>query len=294
LAALGYERVSRRTIYRVLRRHDLTLDRQRVRLKPALHPSARPPITGSGQWQQMDFIGPRYLRGSAGKIYFLVLRDAYDQAVYVEVASNRLARTVLDFLIRGWQQLGRPARLGLDNASEFSGSLRHRRTFSRVVRVCLLLGVEPVFIPHGEAWYQGGVENFNGLVDRLFYRAVTFRSLAHIRRELPKLVHQANHQHPHRRLGDHTSAEVRRQHRPRRLPNTFTLPAKLPLAAGRVSFIRRVRRSGHISIFNEKFFVGRRRRGQYLWATIFTKSQTLKVYHQHRLIKTFDYRLPTT
>jgi hypothetical protein len=55
----------------------------------------------------------------------------------------------------------------------------------------------------------------------------------------------------------------------------FTLPEKLPLAAGRVSFIRRVRSSGRITLLNEKFFVGRRRRGQYVWATIFTKRQQL-------------------
>jgi hypothetical protein len=31
-----------------------------------------------------------------------------------------------------------------------------------------------------------------------------------------------------------------------------------------------------------------------VWATIFTKTQTLKIYHQGRLIKTIGYSLPTT
>ncbi|MFN3476431.1 MAG: hypothetical protein ACK4Z6_02615, partial [Candidatus Methylomirabilales bacterium] len=123
-----------------------------------------------------------------------------------------------------------------------------------------------------------------------FYQRVRFRSLAHIRQPLQHLVHTANHQHPHQRLGYQTSAEVR-QGQPRRLlPNNFTLPKKLPLAAGRVSFIRRVRPSGRITILNEKFFVGRRLQGQYVWATIFTKTRKLKIYHRGRLMKTFDYR----
>lgn len=262
LEFLGYERVSLRTIYRVLRKHGLTLDRQKVRPQAALRLYPLPKITRSGQWQQIDVIGPRFLRGSRRKLYFLVLRDLSDQAVYVEVATSRSAKTLLAFLLRGWHTLGVPDHLSMDNAAEFSGSLRHQRTFSQVVRLCRLLGVEPVFIPQGEACRHGGIENFNGLFDRLFYQPVRFRSLPHIRQQLQHLVHTANHQHPHQRLGYQTSAEVR-QGQPRRLlPNNFTLPKKLPLAAGRVSFIRRVRPSGRLTLLNEKFFVGRRLRGQ--------------------------------
>ena len=272
LEFLGDERVSLRTIYRVLRKHGFTLDRQKVRPKAALRLYPLPKITRSGQWQQIDLIGPRFLRGSRRKLYFLVLRDLYDQAVYVEVAD----------------------RLSMDNAAEFSGSLRHKRTFSQMVRLCLLLGGEPVFIPPGEACRRGGIENFNGLFDRLFYQPIRFRSLSHIRQQLPQLIHTVNHQHPHQRLGYQTSAEVRRGQPLRKLPNNFTLPDKLPLAEGRVSFIRQVRPSGRITLLNEKFFVGRRLRGQYVWATLFTKTQKLTIYHRGRLIKVFNYRLPRT
>lgn len=292
LAFLGYESVSLRTIYRVLGKHHLTVDRQKLRCSPSVRFYPQPKVTRSGQWQQIDLIGPRFLQGAGGKIYFLVLRDLYDQAVHVEVATSRSAPTVLDFLERGWRALGLPRHLSMDNAAEFSGSLQYQRTFSQVVRFSLLVGVEPVFIPQGEACRHGGIENFNGQFDRLFYRRVHFRSLAHIRRQLPQLVHKANHQHPHQRLGYLTSMEARQGQSLRRLPNTFRRPPKLPLAAGRVSFIRRVRASGRITILNEKFFIGRRWRNQYVWATIFTKSQRLKIYHRGRLIKSFDYQLP--
>lgn len=293
LEFLGYEPVGLRTIYRVLRKHGLTLDRQRVHPRPALRLYPLPKITRSGQWQQMDLIGPRFLLGSHRKIYFFVLRDFYDQTVFVEVATSRSAHCMLEFLLRGFRELGLPRQLSMDNAPEFRGSLIHKRSFSRVVRLCLMLGVEAVFIPEGEACRHGGIENFNGLFDRLFYSRVHFRSLSHLRQQLQHLLHTANHQHPHLRLGYQTSAEVRRGKSLRRLPNNFTVPDKLPLSAGRVSFIRRVRGSGRITLLNEKSFVGRRLRGQYVWATIFTKTQKLKIYHQGRLIKTFDYRLPS-
>ena len=125
-----------------------------------------------------------------------------------------------------------------------------------MVRLGLLLGVEPVFIPSGEACRHGGIENFNRLFDRLFYQPVRFRSLSHLRQQLQPLIHTVNHQHPPQRLGYQTSAEVRRGQPLRKPPNNFTLPDKLPLAAGRVSFIRQVRPSGRITLLNEKFFMG--------------------------------------
>ena len=70
LAFLGYEPVHVRTIYRVLQKHGLTVDRQRVRPQPTVRVYPLPKITGSGQWQQIDLIGPRFLRGSRRKIYF--------------------------------------------------------------------------------------------------------------------------------------------------------------------------------------------------------------------------------
>ena len=47
-----------------------------------------------------------------------------------EVAISRSAKPLLGFVIRGWQALGVADRLSMDNAAEFSGSLRHPRTFS--------------------------------------------------------------------------------------------------------------------------------------------------------------------
>jgi len=50
----------------------------------------------------------------------------------------------------------------LDNGREFTGFGPSARRLSRVIRFCLRLGVEPVFIPQGEAYYNGSVEQFNG------------------------------------------------------------------------------------------------------------------------------------
>lgn len=218
LEFLGDEPVPVRTISRVCKKHGLSVDHQRVCPQPPVRVYPLPHITGSGQWQQIDGIGPRLLLGSRRKLYFLVLRDLCDQAVSVEVATSRSARTLLGFLIRGWHALGVPDHLSLENAAEFRGSLKHQRTFSQVVRLCLRRGVESVFIPPGEASRHGGIEDSNGLFDRLFYRQVRLRSLSHIRQQLHQLPHTAHHQQPHQRLGSPTSVEVRREPPPAPAP----------------------------------------------------------------------------
>lgn len=70
LHALGYPPIKLRTIWRVLQRHHLTRDRRKFRPKPRVRPYPLPPITRSGQWHQLDFIGPRFLSGSHRKFYF--------------------------------------------------------------------------------------------------------------------------------------------------------------------------------------------------------------------------------
>ncbi|MCD4843631.1 MAG: integrase core domain-containing protein, partial [Methanosarcinales archaeon] len=50
----------------------------------------------------------------------------------------------------------------MDNGASFIGDLIHSRHFSCVVRLCLHLGVEPVFIAPGKPWMNGTIKNFNG------------------------------------------------------------------------------------------------------------------------------------
>ena len=154
---------------------------------------------------------------------------------------------VLWFLGECWKDLGRPEQVQFDNARELSGWGPAARTLSRVIRLCLRFGVSPVFIPAGEPQFNGSVENFNGwfqepLFDRRFQRP------GDLRRELARLQEAVNTQHAHPRLGGKTPAQHRRGLRLQKLPTSFEVPTgKLPLAAGRVTFIRRVSVAGTVT-----------------------------------------------
>jgi len=86
--------------------------------------------------------------------------------------------------------------------------------------------------------------------------------------------------------------QYRRGKRLRKLPANFTIDEKkLPVAVGKVTFIRLVSGQGTVSILEQSFEVGKRPKFQYVKVTIYTKYRQLKVYHRGRLIKEFPYPL---
>jgi transposase InsO family protein len=76
----------------------------------------------------------------------------------------------------------------MDNALEFRGSNRYPRSFGKIVRVAADLGIEPLFNPPGEPWRNGGIEWFNGFLDKRLL-AVKFEDLQAFRAEAV-LVHK--------------------------------------------------------------------------------------------------------
>ncbi len=62
------------------------------------------------------------------------------------------------------------------------------------------------------------------------------------------------------------------------LPEDFEIGAdSLPITEGKVHFIRQVKGDGTISVLNEDFDVGESLAYEYVWATIDTKQEQLKV-----------------
>ena len=178
-----------------------------------------------------------------------------------------------------------------DNGREFCGFGQAARWLSRPIRFCLRVGVEPVFIPKGRPQRNGAVEHFNGWFQPLLLGR-HLRRPADVRRELRRLMQATNEQQVRPSLAYKTAAHYRRGKRLRKLPATFSLDTShLPLAAGKVTFIRLVSAKGHVDILEQEFKVGKRRKFQWVKATLDTQLQRLKVYHKGHLIKSFAYKL---
>jgi transposase-like protein len=282
---------SERTIERVLERNGLTAPR--VRLAPLLprqeYPG--PQARASNELHEVDLVGPIYLKGSGHRYYIWVGKDAFDGAVCLRLADSRRMDEVLGFLGECWKDLGLPQQVQFDNARELAGWGPAARTLSRVIRLCLRHGVGPVFIPEGEPQFNGSVENFNGwFQEPLFDRR--FRRPGDLRRELARLQEAVNTQHAHPRLGGKTPAQHRRGLRLRKLPASFVVPTeRLPLAEGRVTFLRRVSTAGTVTVLSQSYRVGKRHRGLYLRLVVDTGRGTLTAYLNGRVLKRWPYKL---
>ena len=282
---------NRRTIERVLQRNGLTAPR--VRLAPLLprqeYPG--PQARASNELHEVDLVGPVYLKGSGHRYYIWVGKDAFDGAVCLRLADSRRMDEVLWFLGECWKDLGRPEQVQLDNARELAGWEPAARTLSRVIRLCLRFGVSPLFIPVGEPQFNGSVENFNGwFQEPLFQRR--FRRPGDLRRELARLQEAVNTQHVHPRLGGQTPAQHRRGLRLQKLPTSFVVPTgRLPLAAGRVTFIRRVSVAGTVTVLSQSFRVGKKHKGLYLRLVLDTGRGYLTAYLNGRVLKRWPYKL---
>ena len=281
---------NRRTIERVLQRNGLTAPR--VRLAPLLprqeYPG--PQARASNELHEVDLVGPVYLKGSGHRYYIWVGKDAFDGAVCLRLADSRRMDEVLWFLGECWKDLGRPEQVQLDNARELAGWGPAARTLSRVIRLCLRFGVSPLFIPVGEPQFNGSVENFNGwFQEPLFQRR--FRRPGDLRRELARLQEAVNTQHVHPRLGGQTPAQHRRGLRLQKLPTSFVVPTgRLPLAAGRVTFIRRVSVAGTVTVLSQSFRVGKKHKGLYLRLVLDTGRGYLTAYLNGRVLKRWPYK----
>lgn len=280
---------SLRTIERVLERNHMSVPKVKLAPYVSLATYPAPSVERSNQLHEVDSVGPIYLKGQRQRYYIYVGKDTYDGSVCLRLYRSRKMETVLDFLGECWKSLGLPAQAQFDNAREVVGWGKAARYLSRVLRLCLRLGVEPVLIPPGHPQRNGSVENFNGWFQpRLFQRH--YSQAGALKRELQRLEETVNTQHVQPRLGGLTPAQHRRRSQLRKLPATYPIPHEgLPIAAGRITFFRQVTAHGNIHLLSQTFQVGKRLKGEYVKIVLDTQRAHLTMYRQGRIFKRFAY-----
>lgn len=276
------------TINRILKAHDLPI-KPRYEPRGTPYPACEP--TAPHQVQQLDLVGPRYLAGGE-RFYGVHLIDAFSNAVALEAVPSKQAALLVEAIVAAWQRLGIPRVLQLDNELSFRGSNRYPRSFGLLIRLCLFLGVQPLFIPEGEPWRNGIIERFNDVYDKLFFRSQTFRNSAHVRKELPDFETFHNTQHRYAKLNQRVPWDVHTVLKRRLLPRRFHQHYRnLPWRDGRVSFIRLTDEQGRVRFFSERFLVDPKLVHEYAIGTIYTKPGLLKCTHQGRIVQVIKYRV---
>lgn len=280
------------TIERILRRNDLTHKRTgRYRPKGVAYPA--PEADKPNDVHQADFIGPRFLRVGKATRRFYVLNA-------VDLATGRCA---IEALTEGkggmdsafwaiWRRLGLPRYLQVDNEMTYYGSPLYPRTLGPLPRLCLPLGVEPVFIPAREPWRNGVVEKFQDYWDQRVWQTKSFRGWADLRRGNQAMEQRHNREWRYSKLGGKTPlAALASANISLRFPTLSTAPAddgRRP-ESGRYHLIRFIRSDGKLDVFGEKFSVDPDLRYEYVWATVDVKEQRLFLKHDGVQVDDWKY-----
>jgi hypothetical protein len=218
---------------------------------------------------------------------------------------HKTAELLCEHFVHAWHWLGLPRISQIDNEMAATGGGRYPHGFSLVMRLHLLLGAHLLFIPPGEPGRNAHVESFNDLWQERVLRhpCADLRALRRTNQAFLRYYHFAK---PHRALrvgtaGTRYPGQWLGRHRShlQALPPTFALAAyqdhqgrlRLPLARGRVSFIRRVDAQGTIEINGKPYSLGRTLSGRYITATIFTHRRVLVVKVGARLHRRFHFRI---
>ena len=281
---------STRTIHRWLKRAGRIREHKSRKPPNPTYPVL--PCRAVNDVQELDFKGPFYLQDHSHKYYLVALRDKLSKKTALRALANKSMDAILDFLVSAWQSMGIPKRLKMDNCLDFRGSNLYPRSPSKLVRVCLDLGVQPVFIPLREPWRNGVVENLNGLLDRFLFRTHTFETEKQLHQAVQRLETTVNTMHRLPALEGKTPQEFAANARLRYPPVHYEWRTRnLQLVKGKVTFIRFVRKSGRITLTaKDKFLIGKKYKWQYVLANVDVAKQKLDVIWQGKHIRSFDYR----
>jgi hypothetical protein len=219
--------------------------------------------------------------------------DAYDHRCCINPMRGQTKTDICDALVRSWQNLGIPDYLQMDNKLPGRGSNRYPHSFGLVIRLCLKLGIQPVFIPLKEPWRNGVVERFQNVFDKSFFRTQYFKNFGHVLKQARnfELFHNQNHRYS--TMNGKTPKEMTDENLKVLSPN-FELPERLSIVPGHIHIVRLIRSNRILNIFGEKFPMPLEVEYEYVWATIDTAKEKLFVYHDSELIEELNYPLPKT
>ena len=199
-----------RTIGRILRRNGLLDYHRRIR-RVAPPPGWYLPAAAQqlAEIDSFDVIEDLRMEGF-GLFQVFTARALWGPAVSAWPAQVASTSFVLDALHAHWRLHGLPAFAQFDNDVRFQGGHNHPDVVGRVMRLCLALGVTPVFAPPLETGFQAVIENFNGLWQKKVWARCHHENLAALnafserftRAYAQRLAHRNDHQPPRRRFPD--------------------------------------------------------------------------------------------
>jgi hypothetical protein len=235
--------------------------------------------------QQMDLIGPRYLKGGC-RFYIYNIIDVENHFAGVYPIADKTAASIVPCVIDFWKNYQIPDFIQMDNELSFRGSNRHPRGLGLLMRLVLSNGVSPIFIPPAEPWRNGIIEKFNDNVQKYFYNMQTFSSLEELQNRAKDFTLFHNEYHRYSSQANRTPNQMNRE-----VSYKFSLTKEIDLSQkklveeGRMIFIRFIRSDLKLHLLNEIFIVKPLLKNSYVVAEVILEkyvvvvSQNTNIHH---------------
>ena len=151
-----------RTLGRILERRGALDGRRRVR-RPAPPPGWYLPAVAAckAELDSFDIVEGLVIKDGP-QVEVLTVTALHGGLVNSWPMTTVTAKAAVAALVEHWRQVGLPAHAQFDNDMIFQGAHQHPDVVGRVTRLCLSLGVVPVFAPPREPGFQAVIENYNG------------------------------------------------------------------------------------------------------------------------------------
>lgn len=242
--------------------------------------------------QQMDLVGPRYLY-SKRKFYFLNIICCDTHYAYISTLENQSSTNVCNGLIKFWKVAGIPDFLQMDNDLAFWGSLNKPTALGKVIRLCLLNKVVPVFIPIKEPWRNGIIEHFNNTMQNAILNSGRFETPDQIQDAAEQFCKIHNKNHCYSSQNGMVPDDCRRylNYSVFPLSENYQLPENLRLCEGEIHIIRFIRSDLKFHIFGLSYNLPEEAQYEYILGVILTQEHKLKIFKEQKAIAEFRFIL---
>lgn len=278
-----------RTIGRILERHGLLDGQRRQRRAPPPKGWYLPDLcTQRAELDSFDIVEGLVIRGG---IHVEVLNgiSLHGGLTMSCISNNWTARKTLQSLVNHWRRHGLPDYAQFDNDTVFQGTHRWPDSFGRVIRLCLQLGVTPVFAPPRENGFQAAIESYNGR-----WQAKVWSRFEHADRQA--LIARSDRYVAacHQRSASRIEAAPDRNP----FPEDWQLDLGLPLA-GRVIYLRRTNEQGQVRLLGRTYPVSSNWCHRLARCQVDLSAGRIDIYRLRRrdpseqsLLRTIDYQPP--
>ena len=278
-----------RTIGRIVQRRGALDNRRRIRQRAPTAGWYLPDVAeGASELDSFDVIEDLMIEGGI-HVDVLTAISLHGGLIACWPDQTIPSTKVVSALSEHWRSFGLPTYAQFDNDARFQGNHRFANSMGRVIRLCLSLGVIPVFAPPRETGFQAAIESFNGRWQAKVWQRFHYESLAALQLQSARYI-TAYRSYANRRI------EQAPQRRP--FPSVWQLDLQAH-PRGRIIYLRRTSEQGKVNLLGHSFFVDQNWPHRLVRAEVNLDAGVISFYAlrrrepaQQSLLRTVEYRFP--